>query len=115
MTGDLLDRERVTPGVEGVIESYELAFRMQGRLPGVLDLAGESAATKGLYGLDDPPTADFGRPCLLARRFVEAGVRFVELTHPTWDPHRGLKARPSLNAPAAAPPPPSILPPPPRP
>ena len=71
---------------------------MQGKLPGVMDLAGESAATKELYGLDDPATADFGRQCLLARRFVEAGVRFVELTHGDWDQHRGLKAGHARNA-----------------
>ena len=98
MNRDLLERERVHPGVEGVIESYELAFRMQGKLPGVMDLAGESAATRALYGLDDPATADFGRQCLLARRFVEAGVRFVELTHGDWDQHRGLKAGHARNA-----------------
>ncbi len=98
MNGDLIERERVHPGVEGVIQSYELAFRMQGKLPGVMDIAGESAATKDLYGLDDPATADFGRQCLLARRFVEAGVRFVELTHGDWDQHRGLKAGHSRNA-----------------
>ncbi len=95
---ELLERESVNPGVEGVIESYELAFRMQGRLPGVMDLAGESAATKTLYGLNDPTTSDFGRQCLLARRFIEAGVRFVELTHGDWDQHRGLKAGHSRNA-----------------
>ncbi len=98
MNREVLDRERVNPGVEGVIESYELAFRMQGKLPGVMDLAGETAATKALYGLDDPTTADFGRQCLLARRFVEAGVRFVELTHGDWDQHRGLKAGHARNA-----------------
>ncbi len=98
MNRDLLERERVQPGVEGVIESYELAFRMQGKLPEVMDLAGESAATKTLYGLDDPATADFGRQCLLARRFVQAGVRFVELTHGDWDQHRGLKAGHARNA-----------------
>ncbi|MDB5349959.1 MAG: hypothetical protein JWN86_1206 [Planctomycetota bacterium] len=98
MNRDSLERDRVNPGVEGVIESYELAFRMQGKLPGVMDLAGESATTKGLYGLDDPTTADFGRQCLLARRFVEAGVRFVELTHGDWDQHRNLKAGHSRNA-----------------
>jgi hypothetical protein len=90
--------ERVHPGVEGVIESYELSFRMQGALPRVMDLAGETPATKRLYGLDDPATADFGRQCLLARRFVEAGVRFVELTHGDWDQHRGLKAGHLRNA-----------------
>jgi hypothetical protein len=94
----LLERQPVNPGVEGVIESYELAFRMQGKLPGVMDLAGESAATKALYGLDDPATADFGHQCLLARRLAEAGVRFVELTHGDWDQHRGLKAGHARNA-----------------
>jgi Protein of unknown function (DUF1501) len=98
MNRELVKRERVDPGVEGVIESYELAFRMQGRLPGVMDLTGESAATKDLYGLGDPATADFGRQCLFARRFVEAGVRFVELTHGDWDQHRGLKAGHARNA-----------------
>ncbi len=98
MNRELLERECVQPGVEGVIESYELAFRMQGRLPEVMDLAGESAATGKLYGLDNPATADFGRQCLLARRFVQAGVRFVELTHGDWDQHRGLKAGHARNA-----------------
>ena len=98
MNHDVIASERVHPGVEGVIESYELAFRMQGKLPGVMDLSAESAATKALYGLDDPATGDFGRQCLLARRFVEAGVRFVELTHGDWDQHRGLKAGHARNA-----------------
>ena len=98
MNRAMLERERVHPGVEGVIESYELSFRMQGALPRVTDLAGESAATKSLYGLDDPVTADFGRECLLGARFVEAGVRFVELTHGDWDQHRGLKAGHLRNA-----------------
>lgn len=98
MNRELLERESVHPGVEGVIESYELAFRMRRSLPGVMDLASESAATKALYGLDDSTTADFGRQCLLARRFIEAGVRFVELTHGDWDQHRKLKAGHSRNA-----------------
>jgi len=92
MNRELLEREKVHPGVEGVIESYELAFRMQGSLPAVMDLENESKATKDLYGLDDDDTGDFGRQCLLARRFVEAGVRFVELSHGDWDQHRNLKA-----------------------
>jgi hypothetical protein len=98
MNRDRLEDGRVDPGIEGVIESYELAFRMQARLPGVMDLAGESRATRTLYGLDDPLTADFGQQCLLARRFVEAGVRFVELTHGDWDQHRGLRAGHARNA-----------------
>jgi hypothetical protein len=98
MNHELIERERVHPDVEGVIESYELAFRMQGSLPSVMNLTAESAATTALYGLDDPTTVDFGRQCLLARRFVEAGVRFVELTHGDWDQHRDLKAGHSRNA-----------------
>jgi hypothetical protein len=98
MNRDVVGREQVYPEVDGVIESYELAFRMQGRLPEVMDLAQESAETKSRYGLEDPATADFGRQCLLARRFVESGVRFVELTHGDWDQHRGLKAGHARNA-----------------
>lgn len=98
MNREYLAREQVHPGVDGVIESYELAFRMQGALPGVMNLVGETAATKKLYGLDDSATADFGNMCLLARRFVESGVRFVELTHGDWDQHRGLKAGHARNA-----------------
>lgn len=92
MNRDLLDRERFHPGVEGVIASYELAFRMQGALPDVMDLGRESQATKELYGIGDETTDDFGRQCLLARKFIEAGVRFVEVTHGDWDQHRNLKA-----------------------
>jgi len=89
---DMLNREKVHPGVEGVIESYELAFRMQGSLPDVMNLAKESDATKELYGINDEETGDFGRQCLLARRFVEAGVRFVEVSYGDWDQHRNLRA-----------------------
>jgi Protein of unknown function (DUF1501) len=92
MNREMLDREKVHPGVEGIIESYELGFRMQGSLPEVMDLAKESDVTKALYGIDEEETADFGRQCLLARRLVEAGVRFVELSYGDWDQHRNLKA-----------------------
>lgn len=88
---EALEREKVHPGIEGVIESYELAFRLQGELPKLMDLNQETAATKTLYGLDEPTTENFGRMCLLARRFVENGVRFVELCHGNWDHHRNLK------------------------
>ncbi|MGH7129645.1 MAG: DUF1501 domain-containing protein, partial [Planctomycetaceae bacterium] len=78
--------------LEGVIQSYELAFRMQSELPRVMDLAGESRATLEAYGVGDGrPTDNFGRQCLLARRFVESGVRFVEVCHEFWDHHTGLK------------------------
>ena len=74
--------------LEGVIESFELAFRMQSELPRVLDLAGESPATLALYGIGSGlPSDDFGRQCLLARRMAEAGVRFIEVTHEDWDHH----------------------------
>ena len=98
MNRELIEREHHYPEVDGVIESYELAFRMQGRLPDVMELTQESATTGRLYGLEDAATADFGRQCLLARRFVEAGVRFVELTHGDWDQHRGLRAGHERNA-----------------
>ena len=77
----------VSPAVEGVIESYELAFRMQADVPRVMDLAREDAATLARYGVDGGPADAFGRQCLLARRFVEAGVRFVQVTHGPWDHH----------------------------
>lgn len=93
-----LEREQVHPGIEGVIESYELAFRLQGELPKLMDLAKESAATQKLYGLDNAATENFGRQCLMARRFVEAGVRFVEIGHTGWDQHRNLKEDHGKNA-----------------
>ncbi len=83
----------VSPEVEGVIESYELAFRMQAEVPKVLDLSKESAATKALYGIGDGDTDMFGKQCLMARKLVEAGVRFVEVTHGNWDQHFNLKAQ----------------------
>ncbi len=77
--------------IDGVIESYELAFKMQSELPGVLNLQSESAATQKLYGIGERTTDDFGRKCLMARRLVEAGVRFVEITHGNWDQHFNLE------------------------
>jgi uncharacterized protein (DUF1501 family) len=69
------------------MESYELAFRMQMQVPGILDIEKEKAATREGYGLDDQRTADFGRRCLLARRLVENGVRFVQVYTAGWDSH----------------------------
>jgi len=81
--------------LEARIESFELAFRMQTEMPSALDLASESEATHQLYGIDDPVTADFGRQCLMARRFAERGVRFVQATHSNtevqWDQHGNLR------------------------
>ena len=86
------------PAIEAAIQNYELAFRMQRAVPGVADLSTESAATRALYGLDAAfePTRTYGSLCLLARRLVERGVRFVELTCPRssgdrWDQHSGLR------------------------
>ena len=86
MNRDLL-AQTGDPRVEGLIESYELAFRMQGELPGVMNLESESPRTLELYGADKGETQSFGRQCLLARRFAEAGVRFIEITHTDWDLH----------------------------
>ena len=79
---------------EARIRSYELAFRMQSEAPEAVDLSSESKATRDLYGMDQEETAVFGRNCLLARRLVERGVRFVQLYHGTgskWDAHAGIE------------------------
>jgi hypothetical protein len=79
------------PNLEGLIESFELAFRMQSEAPGLMRLDDESRATKALYGIGQQETDDFGRQCLLARRFAEAGVRFVQVsTGYKWDQHQDL-------------------------
>ncbi|MSU49380.1 MAG: DUF1501 domain-containing protein [Opitutus sp.] len=81
--------------LEARIRSYELAYQMQAEAPGVVDLGKETAATKKLYGLDTKETAVFGRNCLLARRLVEHGVRFVQLYSGAgsgWDSHTELEA-----------------------
>ena len=76
------------------IAAYELAYRMQSEAPEAVDLAGETAETKALYGLDDPRCKDFAAMCLRARRLVERGVRFVQLycgSGSQWDAHRDLE------------------------
>ncbi len=75
------------------IASYELAFRMQSAAPDLLDFSRESTTTRSQYGLDDEATRSFGTNCLLARRMVERGVRFVHLVHSTWDHHSDLEQR----------------------
>lgn len=78
----------------GRLNSFELAFRMQASMPDAQDLSRESEATQSLYGLDNAVTEDFGRQCLMARRFLERGVRFVQVTHSDsvvqWDQHSNL-------------------------
>lgn len=80
--------------LEARIRGYELAFRMQAEAPLAVDLNQESAATKQLYGMDQKETATFGRNCLLARRLVESGVRFVQLysgAGSKWDSHKEIE------------------------
>jgi hypothetical protein len=79
-----------SPDTEGVIESYELAFRMQDEVPKVMDIGDETAETLERYGVGGDGTDAFGRQCLMARRLVEAGVRFVQVTHGNWDHHFNL-------------------------
>jgi hypothetical protein len=76
--------------LEARIRSYELAFRMQTSAPEAFDLSRESADTRRLYGLDEKDTEEYGTACLLARRLVERGVRFVQLRHGKWDAHSKL-------------------------
>lgn len=78
--------------VDGVIDSFELGARMQDVAPQVMDLSDESEQTRKMYGIDQKRTDNFGRQCLLARRFAEAGVRFIELGHGSWDHHRNLES-----------------------
>jgi hypothetical protein len=90
--------ERTATGeLEARIAAYELAFRMQTQAPELVDLRRESEATQKLYGLDDPVTEPFGRQCLLARRMVERGVRFVKVLHGAggdrWDDHGAIADR----------------------
>src|SRR4029453_1938781 len=85
--------------LEGRIDSFELAFRMQMTAPELQDISKESPATQKLYALDDPVTGNFGRQCLMARRFTEAGVRFVQATHSyKWDQHAELTRDHAKNA-----------------
>jgi hypothetical protein len=88
------------------IESYELAYRMQSCAPEAVDVTAETPTMRKLYGLDDPVTEPFGRQCLMARRLVERGVRFVQLYHgglgvqnvDTWDAHADVKDNHSRHA-----------------
>lgn len=92
--------------IESAISNYELAFKMQSAVPELMDIKNESEATKTLYGLDstNPTTKTFGEQCLLARRLVERGVRFIELTCPShngvdrWDQHGNLREHHGRNA-----------------
>lgn len=97
MNRDRLAKDQVNTQLEGVIQSYELAFRMQTAVPELMDLAGESKTTLEKYGIGNKATDNFGRQCLMARRFAESGVRFIEISHAGWDQHKGLRKRLSGN------------------
>ncbi len=95
--------QKGTPAIDAAIANLELAARMQTAVPELADFSKESAATLKLYGIDDKKTEVFGRECLLARRLVERGVRFVELLcqnlgHDRWDQHGNLKGGHEDNA-----------------
>jgi hypothetical protein len=92
---DHLERTGADARLEARIATFELAFRMQGAVPKVFDLAQETGKSLALYGVGVEPTDEFGRQCLLARRLVEAGVRFVQVNHGYprnyWDAHADLR------------------------
>jgi hypothetical protein len=94
-----LERTGPDRALEGRIESFELAFRLQAAAPELQAIDDETEATRTLYGLDDDRTRNFGRQCLMARRFAERGVRFIQVTHSyKWDQHGNLRADHSKNA-----------------
>ena len=94
-----LEQSGPDSSLEARINSFELAFRMQTAAPELQNVDNETAATHQMYGLDDPKTKNFGQQCLMARRFVERGVRFVQCTHSyKWDQHGGLKNGHTTNA-----------------
>lgn len=82
---------------EAVVNSYELAWRMQQHAPDTLDLSQETAHIQSMYGIDESKTADFGRQCLMARRMAEAGVRYIQVNYsdnsnnPRWDQHSNIE------------------------
>ncbi len=84
---DFQRRTAGNPEMEGLIESFELAFRMQTEAPRYFDLSDEPKRVLEMYGVDRGPTSEFARQCVLARRFAEAGVRFIQVNHAHWDHH----------------------------
>ncbi|MFM9067333.1 MAG: DUF1501 domain-containing protein [Planctomycetota bacterium] len=97
------EQHRDTTGPDSALEarirSFELAFQLQTAAPELQSVADETAATQRAYGLDQPATRNFGQQCLMARRFAERGVRFVQISHSyKWDQHGGLKNDHARNA-----------------
>ena len=89
---DQLAHSGTDPQMEGMVQSFELAFRMQTEAPALFNLDDETDATKKLYGIGGKETDYFGRQCLLARRFAEAGVRFIQVNATGWDHHSRIRA-----------------------
>ncbi|MFO0818143.1 MAG: DUF1501 domain-containing protein [Pirellulales bacterium] len=87
---NLADSPDAPDEVEGIIETFELGFRMQEKVPELLDISRETQEVRELYGVKDGPAGGFARQCLIARRLSEAGVRFVEICQPGWDHHNNL-------------------------
>ena len=87
----LLDRVKTDSQMEGIIESFELAFRMQAKTPGLVDLSRETKQTLEMYGIGGGDSDLNGRACLMARRLSEAGVRFVQVTMGGWDHHGDIR------------------------
>jgi hypothetical protein len=96
LNAEQMQRKTGDTELEAVVDSYELAFRMQSTAPAVLDLSRETKETLRLYGIGDKETDNFGRQCLMARRLAEAGVRYVQVNYgdntanPAWDQHSNL-------------------------
>jgi hypothetical protein len=96
LNAEQLARSSGSSELEAVISSYELAFRMQAHAPRILDLANETKETLELYGIGAKATDTFGRQCLMARRLIESGVRYVQVNYgdntanPAWDQHSNL-------------------------
>ena len=97
---DFLARHLTNPDLQGRMDAYELAYRMQSEVPGALDIDGEPEITREMYGMNDPVTASFGKRCLMARKLVEKGVRFVQLYTPSqsWDGHTEIVKNHTKNA-----------------
>jgi hypothetical protein len=90
MNRDFANAPGATDQLDGVIQSYELAFKMQGKVPELLDISKEPKDVLDAYGVKPGPAGSYARQCLMARRLSEAGVRFVEICHPGWDQHNNL-------------------------
>jgi hypothetical protein len=97
---EYLQNHFTNPDLQARIDAYELSYRMQAEVPGVLSIDRESPSTKAMYGLDDPVTESFGKRCLMARKLVENGVRYVQIYTPSqsWDAHIDIRKNHLKNA-----------------